>query len=79
MDDEMHSLPTHGNHMAGLGNFGLQQMRTNFNPMANEPMTQMKNAMMPSIHKQQMDTQMSPKKRGRKKKVRNDDGYVENY
>lgn len=69
----MHSLPSHGNHIPGMGAFGLQQMRSNFNPMGGEPMAPMKNTMLPSIHNT-MDAQMSPKKRGRKKKVRNDDG-----
>lgn len=72
VDDDMHSIPTHGNHMVGIANFGLQQMRTNFNPN-NESMVAMKNTMLPSLHKS-MDTQNPPKKRGRKKKVRNDDG-----
>lgn len=72
VDDDMHSLPGHGNHSAGIGSFGLQQIRTNFN-MNNESMSLIKSTMLPLLHKS-MDTQNSPKKRGRKKKVRNDDG-----
>lgn len=53
------------------------------NPMnnGNESMPNMKNVLMPSLHSP-MDTQTSmiseitPKKRGRKKKVRSEDGYV---
>lgn len=53
------------------------------NPMnnGNESMQNMKNVLMPSMHSP-MDTQTSmiseitPKKRGRKKKVRIEDGYV---
>lgn len=53
------------------------------NPMnnGNESMSNMKNVLMPSLHSP-MDTQTSmiseitTKKRGRKKKVRTEDGYV---
>lgn len=72
VDDDMHSLAAHENQLTGIGSFGLQQMRTNYN-MNNESISTIKNTMLPSLHKS-MDMQNSPKKRGRKKKVRNDDG-----
>lgn len=84
VDDDMHSMSPHQNHLGNNFGLALQQMgRIGYPPMNhmrnNESATTtgMKNAMLPSMHSP-MDTspaivnESAPKKRGRKKKVRDE-------